>query len=171
MSIDKTLDSLVVWYEEPSAANERAQLLSKLAVLELCGWLEGFFDTIVMEVDSMTMADSEWVNKAVISGVYGFDYAKHLRAMLKHLLGEVLVRRVENRLETEAPGDLERLKSILGSLWKIRCEFAHSDLVTNIASQRTFYAPSWSRAQLTSLQALIEAYRTHLIAEVSGISK
>lgn len=169
-SIDETLNSIVVWYEEPHVTNERAQLLSKLAVLELCGWLEGFFDALVMEVDSMALSDADWVKKSVLAGIFGFDYTKHLRPMLKHLLGEVSVRRVERRLDATAPGDLDRLKSLLGTLWRVRCEFAHSDLVTNIASQRTFNAPSWSRLQLVSLQALIDAYRTHLHAEVTNLA-
>jgi hypothetical protein len=169
-SIDQTLDSIVDWYEDHQLTNERAQLLSKLAVLELCGWLEGFFDSVVMEVDSATIADSDWVAKSVLASVHGFDYVKHLRPMLKHLLGEIVLRRVESRLEGASPGDLDRLKGLLALLWKTRCEFAHSDLVTNIASQRTFNAPSWSRTQLSSLQALMSEYRTHLLLEVAQLN-
>jgi hypothetical protein len=169
-SISRTLDVIVEWYEEPSTSNERAQLLSKLAVLELCGWLEGTFDAVVLEVDRLVLADAEWVNKQVIAHVHGFDYAKHLRPMLKHLLGEVVIRRVENRLDGVAPGDLDRLKSMLGLLWKARCEFAHADLATNIATQRTFNAPSWSRAQLQALEALIAAYQVHLGTEVAHLN-
>lgn len=169
-SIDTTLLSLVEWYNEGQTSNERALLLSKLAVLELCGWLEGFFDVIVMELDALTITDSEWVKKSVLANVHGFDYLKHVRPMLKAMLGEVVVRRVETRLEVVAPGDLERLKSLLGSLWKARCEFAHADLVSNIASQRSFNAPSWSRVQLSSLQLLIDTYRTQLHLEISVIN-
>ena len=35
-----TLQTIDVWFKEPATSNDRPILLSKLAILELCGWLE-----------------------------------------------------------------------------------------------------------------------------------
>ena len=165
-SISDTLSLLVSWYEEPSISDERARLLSKLAVLELCGWLEGTFDDVVLEVDREALADEPWVRKTVIAHVHGFHYEKHLRPMLNQLLGEIVVRRIEARVNSDAPGDLDQFKSLLGALWKARCDFAHADMVANVATQQTFNAPSWSRKQHASLSRLIGTFQTHLRAEM-----
>jgi len=169
-SIGQTLEVLVEWYEEPETSDDRAQLLSKMAVLELCGWLEGTFDELILQADARTLMDSEWVRKSVLARVHGFDYDKHLRPMLRDLLGEVVVRRVEGGVTASAPGDLDRLKSVLGSLWKTRCDFAHADVVTNIQKQQTFNAPSWSRSQFEALSALIDLYVLHLEREVDRLA-
>jgi hypothetical protein len=55
-------------------------------------------------------------------------------------------------------------------LWKARCAFAHADLVTNIATQRTFYAPSWSRSQYQILATLISAFKEILGVEVRRLN-
>ena len=144
-SIEDTLVELNSWYDEPECqAGDRPKLLSKLALLELCGWIEGTFDNIIIEVDQATINERVWTERNVIKDVSGFEYESHLRRMLIKLGGEVLARRVESQIEQVAPGDLAHLKSLLGTLWKKRCSLAHADMVANVASQVSFDAPSWS---------------------------
>lgn len=142
--IATTLAIIDTWYNEPTVGPERPKLLSKLALLELCGWLETEQDRIVLAIDGSCLKDSDWVEKEVVKKTFGFDYNKHFRPMLARLIGEHLTRSLEKTIEQEYPGDLDRLRSSTGDLWARRCNFAHADMVENIARQQTFVAPSWS---------------------------
>ena len=85
-SIDSTLKSLDRWFNEPSEGSDRPKLISKLALLELCGWLEVRFDAMIFHADSLTINDAKWTEKMAKS-VSGFDYEKHFRGMLVNLVG------------------------------------------------------------------------------------
>jgi hypothetical protein len=162
--VETTLKQLDSWYTEPTQGGYRPKLLSKLAILELCGWLEGEFDRLVLVVEQGRLADPEWVKANVISKTSGFQYDSHWRAMLSRLVGEVFARRVEKKMEAMFPGDLERLKTTLGTLWKIRCDFAHADMAAHIAAQQTFRAPSWSLNQHRTLKKLLAQYEQAMLA-------
>ncbi len=164
-SIDQTLSIIVKWFEE-SADGEQVQLLSKLALLELCGWLEGTFDDLIIQIGGQTVIEKAWIDARVISPIHGFHYEKHLRRMLQGLLGEVIVRRVEERLDLTSPSDFSAFKALLSTLWTIRCNLAHADIVSNIKTQKTLKAPSWSRSQYGALNGLITIYQKHLQAEI-----
>jgi len=99
MAIDNSLRVIDVWYNEPSMGNERPKLLAKLAMLELCGWIEETFDELIRKVDKVTINDSKWVCENVIRKTSGFTYALHLRPMLVKLIGEVITRKVEEEME------------------------------------------------------------------------
>ncbi len=157
-TLEDTLNELDRWYNEPSDQIERPLLLSKLAVLELCGWLEGEFDRFALIVDSLLLNDADWVKKNVVERTYGFAYNEHWRQMLVRLVGEVFARKVEKEMNRLYPGRLDLLKSNLGSLWSLRCAYAHADLAANNASQQTFNAPSWARNQYRMLKDLLTKY-------------
>lgn len=167
--VDATLKQLDTWFNEPSQGGDRPKLLSKLATLELCGWIEGEFDRLALLAESGRLNDPDWVRANVISKTSGFQYDNHWRPMLSRLVGEVFARRVENRMEVNYPGDLDRLKSILGTLWKIRCDFAHADMTANVAAQQTFQAPSWSLNQYRILVKLLDRYEQSMVAVLNGI--
>lgn len=167
--VDATLRQLDVWYNEPSEGGDRPKLLSKLAVLELCGWIEGEFDRLALLVEAGRLNDPDWVKTNVISRTSGFTYTDHWRPMLSRLVGEVFARRVEAGLEQQAPGELDQLKSLLGSLWKVRCDFAHADIAANLAAQQTFSAPSWSINQHRILKKLIARYEQVLTAVLAAV--
>jgi hypothetical protein len=156
--VDTTLKTLNTWFNEPSQGDDRAKLISKLALLELCGWIEGEFDRLVMVVEAGRLNDAAWVNESVISKTSGFTYTDHWRPMLTRLVGEVFARRIEQQMEASFPGELDQLKSLLGTLWKKRCSFAHADMTANIAAQQTFDAPSWSLNQHRIVKKLMGHY-------------
>jgi hypothetical protein len=158
--VTETLTTLHNWFSEPSVGNERPKLLSKLAILELCGWLEGWMDEFVLELSRHCLSDDKWVNDHVIERTNGFDYSQHLRPMLCKVLGEHLTRCLEAEFAVSNPGDLEQIKSTLGSLWTQRCKFAHADLLMNVATQATFNAPSWTQNQHRVLQKKLEALKS-----------
>ena len=91
------------------------------------------------------------------------------RQMFTRLVGEVFVRRVEAEMESNFPGDLARLKSLLGSLWKVRCDFAHADMAAHLAAQQTFQAPSWSIGQYRDLKQLLDRYETAMTTILATI--
>lgn len=167
--IDDTLQLLDTWYNEPSTGGDRPRLLSKLATLELCGWLEGEFDRLALIAESGRLGDIEWVRAKVIKRTSGFAYERHWRPMLQMLVGEVFVRRVEQKLETEAPGELDQLKSRLSVLWDLRCSFAHADMNANIVAQKTFYAPSWAIEQHKIISKLLVRYQSEMCSALSAI--
>lgn len=167
--VEDTLKQLNSWFIEPTQGGDRPKLLSKLATLELCGWLEGEFDRLALVVENVRLADPEWVKANVISKTSGFQYDSHWRAMLSRLVGEIFARRIERQMEDMFPGDLERLKSMLGMLWKIRCDFAHADLAAHISAQQTFMAPSWSLNQHRVLKKLLGEYEQAMLVVIETI--
>jgi hypothetical protein len=160
-TIENTLKTLCIWYDEPSIGNERPKLISKFALLELCGWIEGTFDEIISDVNDLTIKDADWA-KDLLNKTSGFTYATHFRPMLVNLIGEVFTRKVELEMEKNNPGDLDRLKSTLGTLWKKRCQFAHADISSNIASQAQFDSPTWSINQYRIINKLIGNLHTNI---------
>ena len=167
--VEATLKQLDTWFNEPSQGGDRPKLLSKLATIELCGWLEGEFDRLVLVAEQGRLSDAEWVKLNIISRTSGFVYESHWRAMLSRLVGEVFSRRVEKQMETTFPGDLDRLKSLLGTLWKIRCNFAHADMTANVAAQQTFNSPSWCLNQHRVLKKLLGQYEQAMVAVLARI--
>lgn len=159
-----TLQVLDVWFKEPATSNDRPKLLSKLAILELCGWLEVEFDRLIRLVEAGRLNDANWVEKNVIEKTNGFSYSNHWRPMLCRVVGEVFARRVELAMEAAYPTELDQLKSLLGQLWKDRCSFAHADMTTNVAAQQMFNAPSWTISQHAKLQQILGRYEQTLMA-------
>ena len=156
--VDTTLKTLDSWFNDPSQGSDRPKLLSKLAVLELCGWIEGELDRLIMVAETGRLNDSDWVKEHVIAKTSGFTYLDHWRPMLARLVGEIFTRRIEQKMEVSFPGELERLKSLLGTLWKKRCDFAHADITANIAAQKNFDAPSWTLNQHRVVKKLLDHY-------------
>lgn len=160
-SIEDTLQTIDTWFKETmesTADADRPNLLSKLALLELCGWIEGKFDEIVIHVNSLTICD-EILTQKVIRATSGFEYDTHLRRMLINYLGEHNLRKLEADYEDDQKSTIEHFKSTLGTLWKKRCSLAHADLVTNIATQNSIDAPSWTISQYKSISKMIERYK------------
>lgn len=167
--IATTLATIDTWYNEPTAGSDRPKLLSKLALLELCGWLETEQDRIIAALDGSCLGDPAWTHKEVIERTFGFDYGKHFRPMLAKLLGEHLTRRLESQMEQKFPGDLDRLRSSTGDLWLKRCNFAHADMVANVAKQQTFTAPSWSINQHRIISKMLQRVEAEALALAANI--
>lgn len=161
--VQLVLRQLDTWYGEPTQGGDRPKLLSKLAVLELCGWLEGELDRLVNVAQTGRLDDPAWVKANVLDRTNGFTYTDHFRPMLSKVVGELFVRRIELRMESQHQGELERLKAMLGVLWKQRCGFAHADVAANVAAQQTFSAPSWSINQYRIISRLIVQYEQSML--------
>ena len=89
--------------------------------------------------------------------------------MLTRLVGEVFARRIEQQMEASFPGELDQLKSLLGTLWKKRCNFAHADMTANIAAQQTFDAPSWSLNKHRIVKKLMVHYEQAIVQVLANV--
>lgn len=167
--VDDTLKLINSWYTEPGEGGDRPKLLSKLALLELCGWIEGEFDELICAAQDGRLDDLAWVKTNVLEKTSGFTYTNHFRPMLVRVVGEVFARRVEQKMEEDFQGEMDRLKEILRTLWKSRCSFAHADVVANVAAQQVFNAPSWTLDQHRVLKKFIEHYKLSMNAVLQTI--
>lgn len=166
---DAILRVLDAWYNEPTQGSERPKLISKLAALELCGWLEGELDRLVIVAETGRLNHLDWVKTNILKWNAGFTYTEHLRPMLCKLVGEIFVRRIEQQMEATYPGDLDRLRTSLRSLWKLRCNFAHADVAANVAAQQTFDAPSWFLNQHRLIKKLLAHYEASMVVALQQI--
>ena len=164
--ISDTITEIENWYREPGVSNDRSLLLSKLAIIEFCGWLEEWMDDVIREIDKLGLKDASWTKKELIESTYGFHYDKHFRPMLCGLFGEHKLRKIESDFEEANPGELSHLKSNLGSLWVERCKLAHSDLSTQKAAQVTINAPSWTKNQYRVMIKRLELFKNFLVSSI-----
>ena len=101
---------------------------SKLAMLELCGWIEESMDNIIQMCANRLLklpATKTHVQKQVIDRNYGFEYKKHFIKMLSSVIGFMNIERLEKKLDTSKNA---RLLSALGTLKTIRHAQAHTHL-------------------------------------------
>ncbi|OQY79666.1 MAG: hypothetical protein B6D41_22320 [Chloroflexi bacterium UTCFX4] len=131
------------------ATDPRENLLySKIAIIELCGWVEMSMDEIVNSCSSRHLRDASNLNSItneVIGRTYGFQYNKHFRSMLIRLIGMIKVERVESRVD---PVKLAKLKAQLNALKDPRNTVAHNPI---IGMTLTLDAPSVTRNRVEEL--------------------
>lgn len=164
--VSSTLTIIENWFKEPSSDADKPLLLSKLAVLELCGWLEERIDEFIREVDEKSLKDSKWTEDNIISINYGFNYDKHLRRMLCQVLGEFKVRQLEIKFEDQYPNEINDIKSDLASLWRLRCNLAHADLGAHKTAQTSINAPSWTKNRYRIVSKRLNNFKLFILAEM-----
>lgn len=137
--IESTLKELDKLYNDASS-QKKAIYFSKLAVIELCGWIEETVDDIVLRHSNRKLKNIDnkkyYIDK-VIKNNYGFQYLQNIRPMLINLIGLIGVEKLENELEKTA--QITLLKNNLGNLKVSRNEAAHTHLK---GITRTYNAPS-----------------------------
>ncbi len=126
---------------------------SKLALLELCGWLESVQDKIALSFGRNNLTESNnltFLEENIIGKTYGFDYKAQFRPMLIKIIGLTRVETIENDLKSQ--GTFQILVSQLGSLYSLRNSAAH----TTIAGvMPTYNAPSTMLTYLNSLHPIL----------------
>lgn len=161
-----TLTGIENWFKEPTSDNERPKLLSKLALIELCGWLEEWMDETVRQINLSTLNDADWIQSNIIGKTNGFHYKNHFRPMLCNLLGEYSVRGIESSFERTNSGDLELIRSSLGTLWDLRCKLTHADLAAHQRAQVNIYAPSWTKNQYRLLSGRLDNFKNCILSNI-----
>ena len=98
--IKGNLERIERLYEKSSDIQD-GLFYSKLAILELCGWIEISMDDIILRLAKKHLKQSKniaFVEKDVIRRTYGFDYSRHFRKMLINIIGITGVEKIEKKL-------------------------------------------------------------------------
>lgn len=157
--IKSTLSELDKLYNNASS-QKKAIYFSKLAVIELCGWIEETLDDIVIKHGNRNLktADNKtYCKDRIVSPNYGFQYNKNIRPMLISLLGLIEIEKFETELEKSAKITL--LKSNLGNLKRVRNEAAHTHLK---GVTRRYNAPSRTLDDFNRISDLLEVMDNEL---------
>lgn len=126
-TILQNLNKIERLYNGSTDAKE-SLLYSKLAILELCGWIEESMDDIVKRYANRHLRNKKnkkFVEKEIIQHVYGFEYKRHFRTMLIQIAGLITVEKIERRVD---PVKLQLMQTTLNSLKTTRNNEAHSHL-------------------------------------------
>jgi hypothetical protein len=124
---------------QTAASLDDAERFAKLAIIELCGWIEESMDSLILRCGTRHLKESknlDYCRDEIIRMTYGFDYQKHFRFMLIRLLGLIGLERLEQRVDQ---AKLVTMKSTLGSLRVVRDSVAHTHIK---GTARTLDAPS-----------------------------
>ena len=137
-----------------SRTHKESLFLSKLAILELCGWIEESMDDIVRRCASRCLRDLD-NRKSVekeIRRISGFQYDTHFRVMLVRVIGLMNVERLEGYLD---PAVHARFVATLDALKKSRDSEAHTHLK---GVTKTLNAPSLTLSHFEDVYKGLRAY-------------
>jgi len=107
---------------------KQSLFFSKLAILELCGWIEESMDDIVHRFSMRNLRDASnknYVENFIIKRTYGFEYDRHFREMLISLIGIIYVEKLERKVNRTK---FQNLKGTLESLKTYRDMEAHTHI-------------------------------------------
>lgn len=131
------------------ATSQRESLFfSKLAILELCGWIEESMDDVVMRCAMRHLKEKhnrDYCRDDFVKRTYGFDYHNNFRFMLIRLLGLVNVENIEARVNSSKR---DSMTAALSSLKTQRNTEAHTHVR---GTTRIINAPSVTIAQFQPL--------------------
>jgi hypothetical protein len=142
-SILFNLTSLNRSYQKAKTTKD-AQFFAKLAILELCGWIEESMDQIVLSCSRKHLKEAtnrSYCEKEFVNRTYGFDYQNNFRFMLVRLLGLIVVEKLERWMDSSIRG---KMVSALSTLKQQRDSEAHTHLK---GMTRIINAPSVTIAQ------------------------
>lgn len=154
----KTLNWLDQLYNDPTADDQKTSSYSKLALIELCGWIEETMDDIVLRCAKRCLkspANLKFIDKTV-HNTNSFEY-EAFRKMLMMVIGLATLEKIEEQLETT--GKISALKGDLGNLKRSRNQAAHTHTKGTLT---TYDAPSKTKYNFDRIYALL----TELDAEL-----
>ena len=157
-SIEDILKDLQILYDNHPDNNHKIYF-SKLALLELCGWIELAHDEIIKNYSDTKLTikiNKDEIEKIVIAQTYGFSYKSHFRPMVIKL---IVFHRVEI-LESNLNSDILILKAQLGDLYKLRNKAAHTPTIGEIP---TYQSPSSMLGYLNSLHTKLTNFEIELL--------
>ena len=105
-----------------------AALYSKLALMELCGWIEETFDALLIDYVKRTVPVQTLqttICDEIIDKVYGFRYKQDFRPLMEKIIGASKFQKVMLQLRKKRQRD-EILKHELSELSKERNRAAHT---------------------------------------------
>ena len=136
--LDERYKKLEERYDDPDSSDtctastdvelKEARFYSKLAILELSGWVEDSIDALLQDLaDKKPLANEtrKRFNSAVKS-TRGFGYENHFLELLHKVIGIIDTGEVEENINNKAAGTLENFKSTLNTLYASRNRLAHT---------------------------------------------
>lgn len=112
-----------LYNESPSV--QKSLFYSKLAVIELCGWIEMSMDDIILRLAAKRLTDlnnRKYIEKEVVKRTYGFDYERHFLPMVESIIGRYGIEAMDRRLDASL---IPPLKGALSALKTARDQLAH----------------------------------------------
>lgn len=149
-SIENTIKRLDAEFATQITDPQMPMLLSKLAVMEFCGWLEVSIDEILN-----TYLNNHVVNQTIIrrfmKKINGFSYENHIYHIFSLVIG---VNHWENVLAKVAPQDRDYLESITKSYSEERNRAAHVHTIAGVTT--SYRAPSQVLADFFKIKPAIQ---------------
>lgn len=151
-AIKKTLVRLDSEYNTSIADPDMPVFFSKLAIIELSGWLEDSIDDILYDYMGRHLIDIDVIHdikKDIIEKNYGFKYKQNIQKICFAVLGANNWENIKDKISTV---DLLNLQTITGTLTNSRNNAAHSSTIVT----RTFNAPSITLSEFNKLMPAIQ---------------
>jgi len=138
---------------------EKPVAISKIAVIEFCGWIEESIDLILLDYLNNRISDSECINyiKGIIKYNYGFGYEKNLFHLFTVVLG---INNWENILDVLTISNISILKSVCTNYTNIRNVAAHTYRLTGITV--TYQSPSQIIADFNKIKPIFQTIETEI---------
>ncbi len=115
--IERNLRALDSRYRSPKTSTRDANFVSKLAMLELCGWIEVSMDDCILRASIRVLKDEgnrRRLEEKVLRN-YGFEYERHFKSMMIQVFGlwgfEKIFRSVDATIAARFSSELGRLKT------------------------------------------------------------
>lgn len=151
--IKSTLIELDKLYNQ-ATSQKKAIYFSKLALMELCGWIEESLDEIIIRHANRNLRNPNnktYCKKSIVRPNYGFEYKKNIRPMLVSLIGLIEVEKLESELEKT--GQITLLTGYLGNIKDSRNSAAHTHLK---GVTRIYNAPSRTIGDFNRISLIID---------------
>ena len=148
-------------YNNPKSKNN-TEYFSKLAIIELCGWIEDSFDDLAKQYAKKNLKDAKNIKyfDGRIKKIHGFDYMENIRPLLIMLVGLRKFETIENKLNKNY--EMDKLKATLERLAKKRNEAAHSHIYDENNVIRSFDAPSKIYSDWKDVYDILKKIETEL---------
>jgi hypothetical protein len=156
--IKNNLDQIEKLYNTSSSI-QKGLFYSKLAMLELCGWIEITMDDIVLRHSKRILrvnSNINFIENTVIKKTYGFEYDRHFRRMLMHVIGLKGVEELERGIDSVK---FQLMVSALRSLKPYRDQEAHEYIK---GTTRTLDAPSVTKRRFVDVSNGLKDIDTYL---------
>jgi len=125
--IYKNLKSMDVLYIHSNSI-KKGLFYSKLALLELCGWIEESMDDIIRRCAHKNLKinrNLRMIENVIIKRTSGFEYNQHFRQMLVKTIGLINLEKLEKKFD---PVKFQLLEITLESLKRARNNEAHTHI-------------------------------------------
>lgn len=158
--IKNLLEDLDSYYN--STSHPRSTHYSKLAVMELCGWIEESFDKVAERCVKNKIRTTTYLDimNSIVEKNYGFKYNSNFRRMMLQTIG---IRRMEQlEIKLNNSGEKSILDAVLNSLIVERNRAAHT---TTAGTMATYQAPSVTINQLETIYPIIRRLYSFAINE------